>query len=84
MEAKCRVIDDLEVLQAKNKELREVLKKKIVKCCDTCDSFGENKILEFHCDGRCPFDSKGHKKEDVCGNWNIDGIYDEQALKEKE
>ena len=60
----------LERLQSKIQALEE----KVIKCCETCDSFFFSTIFEFNCDGRCPFDGKGHRLKDCCKKWNIEAL----------
>ncbi len=61
----------------------EALESKVVRCCETCDSFiTEPYTADMNMDGHCPFHSCEKKKTDSCDKWNIETL-PEQALKEQ-
>lgn len=66
-------------LQTENTHLRKALESKIIKCCETCDSFVDSAYPGPMCanldnDGHCPFHSCEKKYTDTCDKWNIEAL----------
>ncbi len=76
-----QIVSQMKALKAELDKAKEALEGKVVKCCETCDSFHPNKIHSFNSDGRCPFDSKGHRLDEGCENWNIEALESGGATK---
>ena len=70
---------EIDGLQSKLARYEGALEDKVVKCCETCDSFLTHakcktfsSNLKAH--GRCPFDSQEKKNTDTCDKWNIEAL----------
>ncbi len=78
-----KAILGLESKEEEIERLRKALEDKIVKCCETCDSFFSHAKMKTYpipigsSNGFCPFDSSEHLFKDSCKNWNIEAFESE-------